>query len=274
MTRVYTSGFIMSLLQASSPPLELPKLVAQALSADLNVSGRHALTSNIRDLIESTVQAIPCMYFDPKETFRAVVGVQTTIPAVTGVTPGFTTEVQTAEQSASGREPLDDQRIVPSGRFVTDGRVNSRGIAVLYTASDEETAILESRAQIGSAVTVGTFKNRTRLNLADMRVAMPLSVWGGAAQDFYKMLAQEISIMYRKPVVGDAEVTEYTITRIFADYVHAAGLDGIAYSSSQGQGTNYAFFNPASFDITARSMFQVDKLDLKKSPLPTTKIFP
>jgi hypothetical protein len=59
------------------------------------------------------------------------------------------------------------ERMKPLHEKASDGRANPRGIACLYLASQQDTAILEVRPLIGSYVSVAQFRTKRELRLVD-----------------------------------------------------------------------------------------------------------
>ena len=249
----------------------LAGILVGALATELNYENRYALDQDQRITIDWIVDNLSPIALSPRtELFRAQVGVLTT---TSGKQPGMPvisgTEVQTAEQSKSGRAPLGSTRMLPASRFVSEGRANARGIAVLYCASDVETALLESRGQVGSAVTVSKFFNPVQLTLADLRLTtiptVPIDI-----PTFKKCLVEAVGFTFSKPVVGDAERYEYTLTQRITDEIKAKGYHGIVFSSSQGAGDNYAFFDTNSLTNMLSEMYQIDSVKINYSLLPST----
>jgi RES domain len=72
----------------------------------------------------------------------------------------------------AGHEWIDDapfppERMKPLARNPSEGRVNPRGIAYLYLASDRKTAISEVRPWSGALVSVASFRTTKELRLVD-----------------------------------------------------------------------------------------------------------
>lgn len=180
-------------------------------------------------------------------------------------------EVDTAELSESGRLPLSNSRMLPDRRWVSSGRVNAESICVLYCASDENTAILECRAPVGSAVTVAVMQCESQLKIADLTEQKPDDSWSGF-DGFKKYLKQCVAQQFSKRIVGRGAKYEYTLTQHISEQLKICGFDGIVYSSSQSEtGVNYAFFEPDKFNFIEKKMYQIDKVSVFFSELKQTE---
>ena len=88
-----------------------------------------------------------------------------------------------------------------------------------------------------------------------------------------RCLKDEVAYLFSKRVVGDSGVQEYMITQHISEHIKQSGYDGIIYSSSQGEGDNYAFFDATKLEQSKREMYEIDKLKICVSPLPETEQF-
>ena len=176
-------------------------------------------------------------------------------------------EVQTADLSEISRKPLEISRLKPDPRYVTSGRANAEGIAVLYCASDIKTALLEVRAPAGSACTVAECVNTRELNLADLREVKSASSWNTLKQA-KQCLKNEIASMFSQRIVGSSAIRHYRLTQHISEHLRERSYDGIIFSSSQGLGWNYAFFDIDLLNIKEREMVEIESVDLKYQALP------
>jgi len=207
-----------------------------------------------------------CNFEVPGNTivYRAQVGVE----AKHSKNSAITTEEQTPERSQFGRQPLSEARMSPTAKHATSGRANAEGIAVLYCASDIKTALLECRCPGGTAVTVSEWSNPNPLRLADFRVPANLTDWVHYGSQFWKRVQEEVALYFNSRVIGDYARSEYVLTQHIADQVRWSCFDGLIFSSSQGDGDNYALFqNRKNFEIGSRYMVKIDSVDLSFSPL-------
>ena len=129
----------------------------------------------------------------------------------------------------------------PPSRLAKDGRLNSRGIAAFYGATDSVLAIAEVRPPISSEVVVAAFKNVRQLRLLDIEALRDI-VRTSLLDPSYKEKAPieeflaNLGDMISAPVMPDDEPFDYLITQAVADYLSERGklnLDGILYRSTQ-----------------------------------------
>jgi len=212
--------------------------------------------------------------FGGGQLYRAQIGVSWSMDEIpeTKTSGVERREVQTAEESTSGREALNDTRMVPDPNFVGDGRANAKGITVLYCASDIRTALLEVRAPAGAACTVASFVEKTPLKLADMRKPTKRTLCNNF-ENAKSCLKDEVAFLFSKRVVGDLGQKDYLLTQHISEHIKQKGFDGIIYSSSQGRGDNYAFFDHSQFEGIDSPMYEIDSVDISFSKLPSTGIF-
>ena len=128
-------------------------------------------------------------------------------------------EVQTASLSQSGRRPFSTVRMTPDAQFVSSGRLNAEGEPVLYAATDVNTAILESRCPLGSAVTVSEVKKAEDqpLKIADLRefeFVRPVD----ASDRFRASTLSELTKLFSSRLVGDSGQEAYKVTQLLGKY--------------------------------------------------------
>lgn len=252
----------------------IPKNLTMFLSKDAKHETRYALSTAQRQAYKYVIDSIVPYTLPHTTVYRAQIGVCWSMPEFPerGLEGIYMEEVQTAEQSLTGREPLAEKRMTPNAKFVTDGRANAKGIPVLYCASDILTSLLEVRAPVGSACTIAHFKNSTQLKLADMREPNSRSRFT-TFDEAKTCLKDEIASLFSKRVVGDTGTQEYMLTQHISEYIKQDGYDGIVYSSSQGEGDNYAFFDVTKLDLDKREMYEIDSLNISISSLEETEQF-
>ena len=135
------------------------------------------------------------------------------------------------------------------------GRMNAKGISVLYGAMDASTCVAEVRPAVGSQVVVSKFDLLQRVRLLDFD-ALAEFYYEGYHFDpeyatsrgrwaFLSQLIHEIS----RPVMPEDEEEQYLPTQVVAEYLANRldpRFDGIIYRSPQtGKGRNVVFFNHA-----------------------------
>lgn len=129
----------------------------------------------------------------------------------------------------------------PPSRQAKDGRLNARGIAAFYGATDPVLAIAEVRPPVNSEVVVAAFENVRRLRLLDIEELKsivrtsfldPSYEEKAPIEEFLANLGDMISA----PVMPDDESFDYLITQAVADYLSERddlAIDGVLYRSTQ-----------------------------------------
>lgn len=154
----------------------------------------------------------------------------------------------------------------PPAHLAVDGRVNPRGISVLYLSDNLETTFHEVRAGIYDYITVGTFKlkedveviNLTQLDqispfMLDMKLQYAINI------DNLKMIVKEIS----KPL-QNGNVLDYVPTQYISDFIRSLGYQGIEYFSTRNEKTtNFAMFNAELFECVATEVYRIKDISYK-----------
>jgi hypothetical protein len=135
----------------------------------------------------------------------------------------------------------------PSNR-AKDGRMNARGIAVFYGASDPTAALAEVRPPVGSKVLVGRFDVIAPLRLLDLNALEHIGLAGSIFDPSYINRLERaafLAILGRRitiPVMPSDEHFEYLATQAIADFLATEAdppLDGIIYPSVQAGEDQY-----------------------------------
>ena len=183
----------------------------------------------------------------------------------------------------SGRQWMDEipyspKRMIPSSSNVREGRINPRGIAYLYLATDHKTAISEVRPAVGMRVTVARFRTTKPLNVVDLTantrdkgVTLTGLMWftsvmqrkGKVTQkEIDKAVWAQIDIAFSKPVEPDDAHLNYVPTQILAELIASESYDGIIYRSGLNEdGFNLALFDVNSVEFLQAQLFRVDRVD-------------
>ncbi|SDG06454.1 RES domain-containing protein [Dyella sp. 333MFSha] len=151
----------------------------------------------------------------------------------------------------------------PPSRLATAGRMNARGVAAFYSATNPETAIAEVRPPVGSDVVVARFKVTRPLRILDLTRLERATATGSVFDPEFSNRLERVSFLQTlnhlmtRPVMPGDESLEYVTTQAVADYLATAyrpAIDGIAYRSAQVKvGKNVVLFNHAA---------RVEELDL------------
>jgi len=172
--------------------------------------------------------------------------------------------------------PYSSERMRPKPEKVTDGRINARGIPCLYLASNEKTAISESRPWVGSYVTVAQFKTLRDLKMIDFSRGEinPMNVSVADLDKLFKLkkptpeeairtLWRWIDLAFSEPVYRNDNIADYVPTQIIAELFKTNSFDGIKYKSLFNNGKNLALFDINSAkQVDKGKVVQVTKVDM------------
>lgn len=154
------------------------------------------------------------------------------------------------------RDPVKDLGPPPPA-LAFAGRMNARGVSVLYGATDAETAVGEVRPPVGSRVAVARFEFLRNVRLLDVNALQSVYVEGSIFDPEFKgrlelaKFLEGLSDRFAMPVMPDDEPLDYLPTQAIADYLATKidpPLDGILYPSVQhgGSAVNIVLFHKSS----------------------------
>ncbi|HXQ92160.1 MAG TPA: RES domain-containing protein [Nitrososphaerales archaeon] len=158
--------------------------------------------------------------------------------------------------SKMGKPPVEKTR---------SGRANPKGIAYLYLASDEGTALSEIRPDVGELVTIGRFRVTEQLEIVDLNniyVESPFAL--GDSLNYYISymgFLQELGNDLSKPTNDTDAELEYLPTQYLCEFIKTRNYDGVKYKSSRASGYNIALFNDLSVRCTRTHLCVVDTLN-------------
>ena len=186
-------------------------------------------------------------------------------------------------QEKTGRRRMEElpylpERMIPPSRNVREGRINPRGIAYLYLATDDKTAISEVRPSVGMPVTVAKFRTKKQMTLVDLaretrREGLPRTglMWFSSVMQRKGKISQEdidqsvwaqIDLAFSKPADPNDEYLNYVPTQIIAELLVEKNYDGIIYRSGLNpKEYNVALFDVNSAEFVSAQLFTVDRID-------------
>ncbi|MGR3179978.1 MAG: RES domain-containing protein [Candidatus Anammoxibacter sp.] len=145
--------------------------------------------------------------------------------------------------------PIAEMGTPPFGKS-KDGRANPKGISYFYGASDEKTAIAETRPYKSENVCVAKFKVNKRISLIDLRDPKSTISPFGLDDDSLSLLYQEhmpflghLGDALSKPVLPYKKELEYLPTQYLCELVKDSNFNGIVFKSSLEKGNNYVIFD-------------------------------
>jgi hypothetical protein len=144
----------------------------------------------------------------------------------------------------------------PPMGVASSGRLNQKGISVMYVASDEATAINEVRPHPGHIVSVAGWCATRDVKVANFNnVEMMPYLKDEKTLAAYGTL-KAIDHLLSLPIVPE-ERAKYTVTQALADALKALGFEGAVYRSSVSEGANTAFFDPGVLEEVENSAHAV-----------------
>jgi len=163
---------------------------------------------------------------------------------------------------------------MPPADCVKGGRANPVGIPYFYAASDEKTAIAETRPHPGNSVSICKFKITEPLqvlNLISPRVDIsPFRIaYNQGDEDYLLKLRYDVEFLCHlgselsKPIVPDDAELEYLPTQYLCELIKKSEFDGVKFKSSVGDGVNYTLFEQSK--VKAMSVASYYVKDLKYS---------
>ena len=154
-------------------------------------------------------------------------------------------------------------RMKPLAEKASDGRANPKGIACLYLATKQETAVPELRPLIGSYVSIAQFKVLKDLRLVDCSAKEIGNLARFLKKDWTpeeteKQVWSDISRAFLEPVERGDDSLDYIPTQIITETFKLNGFDGIAYKSTYGEdGFNVALFDVAAADVINCGLYRI-----------------
>ena len=161
------------------------------------------------------------------------------------------------------RAAYKPQRMKPVEGCATEGRVNPKGIPVLYLATKQETAMTEVRPWLGSFVSCAQFRTTRPLKVVDFSAYRGYVFYFDEPDDSEKEKAvwTQIGQAFSEPTTPTDGTADYVPTQVIAELFKTNGYDGIAYKSAFGDdGYNIALFNLADAELTACALHQAKSL--------------
>ncbi|MEO5923152.1 MAG: RES family NAD+ phosphorylase [Bryobacteraceae bacterium] len=179
-------------------------------------------------------------------------------------------EVKADEHLYECRVPLENGRMKPRTSGAREGRVNAKGIPVLYCATQSDTALSEVRPWIGAYISMAKMILRRRVKLVDCTVNRLLPI--PAECDAFSNVWLDINGAFAEPVTPDDESAHYAPTQVLAEHFRHEGFDGIMYDSRLGSGKSIALFHIDDAEVESTTLHLVTKLkfDFEDQPVEGT----
>lgn len=143
--------------------------------------------------------------------------------------------------------PTTEMGVPPVELITKGGRANPAGIAYLYLAKEERTAVAEVRPGIGEEVSVRQFRAKETLKLVDLQkfLAPPQPLGTKDLKERVKrnQLLRHLNYELSRPVRPSDSEIEYVPAQYLSEVIAHAGYDGLYYRSAMCKdGTNLVVF--------------------------------
>lgn len=148
----------------------------------------------------------------------------------------------------------------------TAGRVNPDGIGVLYLSTDDKTVLNETRVTAYDYVTIGTFKNKKPIKVANISEISRVSpfLYNDEFERFAlnRKVFQEMAYEIAKPIRRNDSPLEYLPTQYIAEFVKSEGYDGVEYESTLRKGgINLALFDESLVECVNVKTIEVTSVE-------------
>jgi RES domain-containing protein len=154
--------------------------------------------------------------------------------------------------------PHPVERMTPLKDSAKEGRVNPKGIPCLYTATDPETAMMETRPWAGSVLTVSQLVLLKQIALVDCTLANEFELVPSPTQAQLESNSWHVlNEAFSQPVFDGEMTADYAPTQYIAEAFRTMGYGGIIYTSKVGPGTNVAVFDVNAAEVASRQLRQV-----------------
>lgn len=142
-------------------------------------------------------------------------------------------------------------------------RASPKYISYLYLASDVDTALAETRAQIGQLFSVAQYEVEKEIKLIDLRLSTAKLEQMGEGDFFLLFRANQA---FSTPAHSTDK--DYIMSQYIAEFIKASGYDGIVFNSSRNKrGTNYTLFDDSVCNFICSEIHKVDNISITSAKL-------
>lgn len=163
----------------------------------------------------------------------------------------------------------ESELMIPPEILRTPGRINPKGIGVLYLSSDIHTVLNEIRASARDYVTVGTFESKKKIKVVDISLVASMSPFDGyydqsdelAKFALNRRTFKDMSYDIAKPLRRNDGALEYLSTQLVSEYIKSEGYHGVEFTSTLSKnGKNLAVFDESYFTCVSVEVLEVDEV--------------
>ena len=166
--------------------------------------------------------------------------------------------------------PLPAERMMPLAGSAREGRINPKGIARLYLATDQQTAMSEVRPWLGADVSVAAFHTRRDLRVVNCSIhhnvncnEVDFLYHGRSTEEIADGVWAQVDGAFSRPINDQPETAEYVPTQVIAEAFRQKGIDGVIYKSRLGPGSNLALFDINSARVSQRILFKATSIEYR-----------
>lgn len=161
-------------------------------------------------------------------------------------------------------EPHPLQRMKPLKSRAQEGRINPKGIPCLYTATDAETAMMETRPWADSVLTVSELVLLKEITAVDCSMPVAFELHNEPTREQLENNNWHvINNAFSEPVTRNDDVADYAPTQFLAEAFRNEGYDGIVYASKLGKGKNVALFDIDVAEVASRRLCHVTNISIR-----------
>jgi hypothetical protein len=168
--------------------------------------------------------------------------------------------------------PFEEKRLRPMADRAKEGRANSKGVPVFYSALDQKTAIAETRPWIGSYVSYGIFIAKRDLRMVNcsgnymgsrnLSMTLKYSKNEPDSQTREKWVWHDIDEAFSEPITPSDDLADYVPTQILSELFRREQFNGIVFRSSIGPGKNIVLFQSDDVQFVRSRIVKIMKLEL------------
>lgn len=247
----------------------------QRFSTSLKYENRFFLEKEFIDIFDVIIAECECNISQNTKLYRARI---------------YNNEKKKDEKTKKifGKEiPFIDENIgmPPSNKILSNGRINSKGVNFFYLAADKETVIAESKPNIDSYVTIGTFETKKNLKVIKISPDMSNGInnrnsnkQGRFSRAYIKAFLNNLQIDFSCPISDNDKDINYLPMQYFSQYCKYKHYDGIIYPSSVMEQYekakhyyNYTFFKDTHIRWVDSELVRIRKIRYTTIPVITKK---
>lgn len=157
----------------------------------------------------------------------------------------------------------DDKEVLePPCERATAGRCNPQGVSYLYVASNEDTAIAETKPNKGEQVTVAKIRifPKKIFSFNILEKADKLCLGSLIKTNDVRFLIGIINNDLSK-VITINYIIEYLPFQFLAEYIKNRKIDVFSFSSSIAIGTNYVIFDSSNTKVESKTLYRIGNVN-------------